>query len=65
MESCISRGDNVMNDFWYLGKGDEGDTILKCYAFDLFTLNINIHLTIQWFHLFFFHLSWKLQIIPH
>ena len=25
------------------GKGDEGDNILKCYTFDLFTLIINIH----------------------
>ena len=24
------------------GKGDEGDKILKCYTFDLFTLGINI-----------------------
>ena len=23
--------------------GDEGDKILKCYIFDLFTLSINIH----------------------
>ena len=25
------------------GRGDEGDKILKCYTFDLFTLSINIH----------------------
>ena len=25
------------------GKRDEGDKILKCYTFDLFTLSINIH----------------------
>ena len=25
------------------GEGDEGDKILKCYNFDLFTLSINIH----------------------
>ena len=25
------------------GGGDEGDKILKCYTFDLFTLSINIH----------------------
>ena len=27
----------------YLVKGDEGDEILICYIFDLFTLSINIH----------------------
>ena len=25
------------------GKGDEGNKILKCYTFDLFTLSINIY----------------------
>ena len=25
------------------GKGNEGDKILKCYTFDLFTLSIDIH----------------------
>ena len=25
------------------GRGDEGDKILKCYTFDLFTFNLNIH----------------------
>ena len=41
----VSRGGggNVIHDFWNLGKGDEGDNILKCYTFDLFTLSINIH----------------------
>ena len=40
----VSRGGNdVIHDFWYLGKGDEGDKILKCYTFDLFTLSININ----------------------
>ena len=29
--------------FRTLGRGDEGDKILKCYTFDLFTLSINIH----------------------
>ena len=44
MGTCISGGGgNVIHDFWYLGKGDEGDKILKCYTFDLFTLSINIH----------------------
>ena len=36
-------GGNGLHDFWYLGKGDEGNKILKCYTFDLFTLSINIH----------------------
>ena len=46
MGSCISgggEGDNVIQNFWFLGKGDEGDKILKCYTFDLFKLSINIH----------------------
>ena len=46
MGSCISGGGgrgNVIRDFRYLGKGGEGDKILKCYTFDLFNLNINIH----------------------
>ena len=34
-------GDDVIHDFCYLGKGGgEGDKILKCYTFDLFTLSI-------------------------
>ena len=36
-------GGDVIHDFWYLGRGDEGDKILNCYTFDLFTLSINIH----------------------
>ena len=36
-------GGNVIHEFWYLGKGDEGDKILKCYTFDVFMLIINIH----------------------
>ena len=38
----LEGGSNVIHDFWYLGKGDEGDKILKCYTFDLFTLSIDI-----------------------
>ena len=26
-------GGDVIHDFWYLGKGDEGDKKLKCYTF--------------------------------
>ena len=43
MGSSISGGGDVIHDCWYLGKGGEGDKILKCYTFDLFTLIINIH----------------------
>ena len=45
MESCISGGGggNVIHYLWYFGKGVEGDKILKCFAFELFTLSINIH----------------------
>ena len=44
MGTCISGGGgNVIHDFWYLGRGDEGDKILTCYTFDLFTLSVNIH----------------------
>ena len=44
MGTCISGGgDNAIHDFWYLGKGDEGDKISKCYTFDLFAFSINIH----------------------
>ena len=46
MGSCISGGGgggNAIHDFSYLGKGGEGDKILKCYTFDSFTLSINIH----------------------
>ena len=34
---------NVIHDFWYWEKRDEGDTKLKYFTFDLFTLNDNIH----------------------
>ena len=34
---------DVIHDFCYLGKGDEGDKILKYYTFELFALSINIH----------------------
>ena len=40
---CYHGGNDIIQDFSYLGKGDEGDKILKCYTFDLFTLSINIH----------------------
>ena len=47
MGSCISGGGgaNVIHDFWYLGKGEEGegDTKYLFLTFDLFTLSINIH----------------------
>ena len=36
-------GNDVIHDFWYLGKGDEGDKKLKCYTFDLLPHSINIH----------------------
>ena len=37
-------GDNAIRDFFCTwGRGDEGNKILKCYTFDLFTLGINIH----------------------
>ena len=40
----VSReGDNAIHDFWYLGKGDEGETQMKYVTFDLFTLSINIY----------------------
>ena len=44
MGSCISGGTMSYTTFgtWGRGKG-EGDQILKCYTFDLFTLSINIH----------------------
>ena len=29
--------------FGIWGRGNEGNKILKCYTFDLFTLSINIH----------------------
>ena len=40
----VSR-EGTMSDttFGTWGRGDEGDKILKCYTFDLFTLSINIH----------------------
>ena len=39
------RGGGAMSyaTFGIWGRGDEGDKILKCYTFDLFTLSINIH----------------------
>ena len=40
---CKASQSDVIHDFWYLGKGDEGDKKLKCYTLDLFTLKINIH----------------------
>ena len=46
MGTCIKGeggGDIVIHDFWYLEKRGEGDKILKCFTFDLFTLSINIH----------------------
>ena len=43
LTGSVLRGNNVIHDFWYLGKGDEGDKILKRYTFYLFTLSINIH----------------------
>ena len=59
MGSCISRGGGggtmSYTTFGIWGKGDEGEKILKCYTFDLFMLSINIHETVQWFHVFFFH----------
>ena len=39
----LGGGGNVIHDFWYLGRGNEGDKILTCYTFDLFTLSVNIH----------------------
>ena len=30
--SRIMGGNDVIHDFWYLGKGDEGDKILKFYT---------------------------------
>ena len=35
MWSCISGGggDNVIHDFWYLEKGDEGDNNIKMLYF--------------------------------
>ena len=41
MGFCISGGGGVIHDFWYLGKGCEGDKILKCYTFDVFALGIH------------------------
>ena len=42
------RGERCRTRLKVLGeRGDEGDKILKCYTFDLFTLRINIHQTIQ------------------
>ena len=38
------RGNNVIHDFWYFRKGgDKGETILKSFTFDFFTLRINIY----------------------
>ena len=36
-------GNDVVHDFCTWGTGDEGDTVLKCYSLELFTLSINIH----------------------
>ena len=60
-------GGNVIHDLWNLGKGEgnDGDTKYIFLTFDLFTLSINIHLTIQWFHVFSSIFSWKLRIIPY
>ena len=44
MRTCISGGGgggNVTFGTW--GGGNEGDKILTCYTFDLFTLSVNIH----------------------
>ena len=38
MGSCISGGGGMSYT-----TGAEGDKILKCYIFDLFTLSISIH----------------------
>ena len=57
-------GNNVKHDFLLLGKGDEYDTNYY-FTFDLFTLRINIHKTMQLFHVSFFHFSWKLRILPY
>ena len=43
MGTCITGGGMLYTTFGTLGRGDEGDKILKCYALDLFTLSINIH----------------------
>ena len=37
------RGTMSYTTFGTWGRGDEGDKILHCYTFDLFTLSINIH----------------------
>ena len=44
MGSCISEG-ACQTRLLVLGEGGggEGDKMLKCYTFDLFTLSINIH----------------------
>ena len=47
-------GGNVIHNFWYLVKGDEGDTKLLLFTFDLFTLNITIHYTVHLFQVFSF-----------
>ena len=43
MGSCISGRGDIIHDFLYLGKGDEGDKKYIFVTFDLFTLSINIH----------------------
>ena len=44
MGTCISGGGAMSyTTFGTWGGGDEGDKILTCYTFDLFTLSINIH----------------------
>ena len=53
----VSQGGGAMSyttlSTW--GRGNEGDTKLNIFTFDLFALCINIGLRIQWFHVFFFH----------
>ena len=64
MGACISGGGGVSyTTFSTWGRGDDGDTKFNIFAFDLFTLSINIDLRIQWFHVFSSIFSWKLRII--
>ena len=41
--SCIWGGGMSYTTFGAWGRLDEGDKILKCYTFDLFTISFNIH----------------------